>query len=503
MSTSTNLDPPHPFGTGPEIRGHPRGLYTLFFTEMWERFSYYGMRALLVLFMVDSVRGGMGLSDADATAIYGLYTAGAYLAALPGGWIADRLWGARRSVWIGGIIIATGHFLLAVPATKTFFLGLILIVLGTGLLKPNISALVGTLYPEGGSRRDAGFTIFYMGINLGAALGPLVCSALGERLNWHAGFAAAGVGMIFGLIQFHFTKHHLGKAGDAPGFHGDRPNQLTRFFAGTLLAAVIVSTALGLFGVVRFDPVSLAKRTTITIVFIAALYFTGIFLFGSLTSIEKKRVGVLVLLFLGSALFWAGFEQSGSSFNLFAERYTDRQIGAWTLPAGWFQSLGPVFVISLAPLVAALWIKLDKHKVEPSIPAKFGIALLFLASGFAVMSAASSVVVRSGPVLPVWLISTYLLHTIGELFLSPVGLSSVTKLAPQRFVGQMMGTWFLATSLGNLIAGLLAGRFETANVARMPAQYLEMTWMPLISGAILMLLARPIQRWSTSTDAAA
>lgn len=484
--------------TETEIGGHPRGLYTLFFTEMWERFSYYGMRALLVLFMVDSVRGGMGLSDANATAIYGLYTAGAYLAALPGGWIADRLWGARRSVWIGGIIIAAGHFLLAVPATKTFFLGLILIVIGTGLLKPNISALVGTLYPEGGSRRDAGFTIFYMGINLGAALGPLVCSALGERLNWHAGFAAAGVGMILGLIQFHFTKRHLGEAGDAPGVHGERPTQLTRFLAGTLLVGVIASTALGLFGVIRFDPVILAKRTTVTIVLIAVLYFAGIFLLGSLTSAEKKRVSVVILLFLGSALFWAGFEQSGSSFNLFAERYTDRQIGGWTLPAGWFQSLGPVFVISLAPLIATLWIKLDKHKIEPSIPAKFGVALLFLASGFAVMSAASSVVVRSGPVLPVWLISTYLLHTIGELFLSPVGLSSVTKLAPQRFVGQMMGTWFLATSLGNLIAGLLAGRFDTASVGRMPSQYLEMAWMPLISGAVLMLLARPIQRWTSS-----
>jgi len=216
MATAAQPELIPPGGTAGKT--HPRGLSTLFFTEMWERFSYYGMRALLVLFMVDAIRsGGLGLTDEVATSIYGLYTAAVYLAALPGGWLADRLLGAQRSIWYGGIIIAAGHFVLAIPRTETFYLGLVLVVLGTGLLKPNISAIVGDLYPEGGARRDAGFTIFYMGINLGAAIGPLVCSTLGEKLNWHYGFGAAGVGMVLGLVQLRLTRRHLGQAGLRPG----------------------------------------------------------------------------------------------------------------------------------------------------------------------------------------------------------------------------------------------------------------------------------------------
>jgi len=483
-------------------RQHPRGLYTLFFTEMWERFSYYGMRALLVLFMVDAVnRGGMGLTDKVATAIYGLYTAAVYLVALPGGWIADRFLGAQRAVWFGGIVIAIGHFILAIPQTWAFYLGLIVVVLGTGLLKPNISAIVGALYPEGGGRRDAGFTIFYMGINLGAAIGPLVCSTLGEKLNWHYGFAAAGVGMILGLVQFRAQKHHLGDAGAAPESQAPL-SPLGKGIFGILLASLAGVIALGFAGVISFDPIRLAQGTSKFIVAIGVAYFLYILLFYPLTTQEKKRVGVIIILFISSALFWAGFEQAGSSFNLFADRYTDRNLTSFNylIPSGWFQSLGPVFVITLAPVVASLWVALTQRNSNPSLAVKFGLGLLLLASGFLVMAAAAKIVVAGGKAGPVWLIATYFLHTVGELCLSPVGLSSVTKLAPKRLVGQLMGTWFLATSLGNLLAGLIAGEFHADAVGEMPARYLEVVTWPVIAGIALIALAKPISKWTKGAE---
>ncbi len=481
----------------PPARTHPRGLATLFFTEMWERFSYYGMRALLVLFMVDTTqRGGMGLTDKTATAIYGLYTAGVYLACLPGGWLADRLLGAQRSVWYGGIIIAAGHFVLAIPRMETFFIGLMLVVAGTGLLKPNISAIVGELYPEGGARRDAGFTIFYMGINLGAAIGPLICSTLGEKVNWHYGFGAAGVGMVLGLIQFHLTKKNLGEAGLRPGHeHGlNRPERLG--LAAGLLVIVAVA-GLTLAGAIRINPVALARGTTTFIVAIAVIYFAYVLLFCDLDRTERKRVGVIVILFIGAALFWAGFELVGSSFNLFAERYTLRRI-AWLdfeIPTGWFQSLGPVFIITFAPVAAALWVALARRNLNPSLPVKFGLGLLLLGAGFVVMAGAAKLVAAGHKVWPTWLITTYLLHTFGELCLSPVGLSSVTKLAPRRLVGQMMGTWFLGAALGNLIAGQIAGELKADAVGEMPGQYLRILIMPVLAGIGLVILARPIKKW--------
>jgi POT family proton-dependent oligopeptide transporter len=475
---------------------HPRGLYTLFFTEMWERLSYYGMRALLVLFMVDKVQnGGLGLTDEVATAIYGLYTAGVYLAALPGGWIADRLLGAQRAVWIGGILIAAGHFSLAIPSSTTFFLGLLLIVMGTGLLKPNISTLVGQLYPEGGARRDAGFTLFYMGINLGAAIGPLVCSLLGEKLNWHYGFTAAGIGMVFGLVQFHLTRHHLGDAGrDLP--HTSAPEERRR---DTRLLSLGLATFTGIallvfLGILPINPVWLARRTALVIVGIAIAWFIRTFLFAGLNPVEKKRLGVIALLFLASAMFWSGFEQAGSSLNLFADRHTQRLLGGFTIPAGWFQSLNAVFVIALAPVVAALWISLARRGSSPPLVAKLAAGLLLLAAGFAVLVVGSRRALAGGPVLPTWLIATYLLHTLGELFLSPVGLSSVTKLAPQRLAGQMMGVWFLATSLGNLLAGLFAGSVAGDNAADMPARFFQVVLTAGITGLVLLLVAKPAQR---------
>jgi POT family proton-dependent oligopeptide transporter len=480
---------------------HPRGLYTLFFTEMWERFSYYGMRALLVLFMVDAVRGGMGMDDKTATAIYGLYTAAVYLMSLPGGWLADRLWGAQRAVWYGGIIIALGHFTLAIPWTQTFYLGLVFVVVGSGILKPNMSGLVADLYPEGGARRDAGFTIFYMGVNLGAAIGPLICGWLAVKMGWHWGFAAAGIGMVLGLIQFHFTRDALLGAGTARG--NDQPLHIIEriiLFGGT--AAGLLVLGLGLSGLIHLNPVLIAKGMTYVILAIAVAFFVFAFFFCGLDTLEKKRVGMILMLFLASAIFWAGFEQAGSSFNLFAERYTDRQ-WQWLeamnwlkdgVPAAWFQALGPVFIIAFAPVFAWLWVWLARRNLEPSIPVKFGLGLLLLSVGFLVMAGAAKVVAAGQQAWPTWLITTYLVHTFGELCLSPVGLSSVTKLSPRKLVGQMMGIWFLATSLGNLLAGLLAGEFKTDTLQQWPALYLKIVILPAAAGILLLVLSGPIKR---------
>jgi POT family proton-dependent oligopeptide transporter len=480
-----------------EILGHPRGLYTLFMTEMWERFSYYGMRALLVLFMVDQIEsGGLGLSDQTATAIYGLYTAAAYIVALPGGWIADRLTGAQRAVFLGGTIIMCGHFVLAVPNVATFFLGLILVVLGTGLLKPNISALVGELYPHGDERRDAGFTIFYMGINIGAAAGPLVCGWL-ARENWHYGFAAAGVGMLFGLIQYRHSRGYLGEAGFSRAASSDEhPQFAARAWTavGLGVALVMALFAAGVTGWLRLDPVRLAQGTTSVIAAVALAYFAYLFLFGGLTSEERGRVVVILALFLAAAMFWAGFEQAGSSLNLFAERYTIRQFGDFEIPTAWFQSLNPAFIILLAPFYSMLWVALARRQLDPSAPLKFAFGLMILGAGFAVMIGASQLVAGGDQVLPNWLFFTYLLHTMGELALSPVGLSSVSRLAPRRFVGQMMGVWFLANSLGYIIAGLIAGEFNADAVEEMPALYLQIVVTTVGSGLLLALIARPLKR---------
>ena len=468
---------------------------------MWERCSYYGMRALLILFMVDTIqKGGLGFGDKTAGAIYGLYCASVYLAALPGGSIADRLLGSQRSVWYGGMIIAAGHFTLAVPTVETFFLGLLLVVLGTGLLKPNISVIVGELYPEGGARRDAGFSIFYMGINLGALIGPLICSALGEKVNWHYGFAAAGVGMLFGLLQYKLTARHLGDAGRHPRRKDRRAGQgLDKgwYLVAAAVAGVLLMVVLGLTRVVSFNPVLLAGYATYVIVGLGAIYFAAMFAFARLDASERKRCVVLIILLIASAMFWSGFEQAGSSLNLFAERYTKRIYWLFgrefDIPAGWLQSVNPVFIVAFAPVFGALWVGLARRKLNPSIPAKFAFGLVLLGLGFLVMAGASALVLSKGQVWPTWLILTYLFHTFGELCLSPVGLSAVTKLAPQRFVSQMMGLWFLATAMGNLIAGLAAGKV-TESVEQMPGQFLRIVLITVATGLVLLVLSRPIKR---------
>ena len=489
-------------GRSKTVLGHPRGLMTLFFTEMWERFSYYGMRALLVLFMVDAVqREGLGFDDQTATAIYGLSTGAVYLVALPGGWIADRLLGAQRAVWFGGIIIMLGHFVLAIPSLQAFFLGLVLVVAGTGLLKPNISAIVGELYAADDPRRDAGFTIFYMGINLGAAIGPLICGTLAQSdaFGWHYGFAAAGVGMLFGLIQYRLSSRHLGEAGKYPSRSDDPDRDAASARKGWMGVWVGVALLVGLLlagfsGMLTIDPVALAQGATYLIVGVAIAYFGYLLLLGGLDAAEKKRVVVLIVLFLAAALFWAGFEQAGSSLNLFAERYTDRFIASFEVPASWFQSLNAIFIIILAPVYASMWVALARRSLNPSTPAKFALGLIIAGLGFLVMMGGAAVVVAGNQALPTWLIFTYLLHTMGELALSPVGLSSFTRLAPRRFVGQMMGVWFLAASLGNLIAGQVAGGFGADAVDEMPGLYLQVVLWMVGPGILLLLVAKPLNR---------
>ena len=519
---------------GGSFFGHPRGLSTLFFTEMWERFSYYGMRALLILYMTAAVAGanpGLGWQEGQAGAVYGLYTSLVYLLALPGGWVADRLWGQRKAVFVGGCIIALGHFTLAgplvgLPEIPSFFLGLLFIVVGTGLLKPNVSTIVGDLYPRPGTdaptdqlkawsaRRDAAFSIFYMGINVGAMLGPFICGTLGERVNWHWGFSAAGFGMVLGLIQYRAGIGHLGDAGAPPT---DEPGALAarerRFYliaggiaAATALFALLASTrGIGLtleafatwlgygillltilfFAALIFDVKWAAGLSALFLVLSlllapamgatvagqwAILVTLGAFMLASVgrlaaggerVSDDQKRLMVIFWLFLLAAVFWSGFEQAGSSMNLFARDLTDRTIGAFEVPTTWLQNVNPFFIVILAPVFGWMWTWLATSHANPSTPVKFALGLLGLAGGFVVLAwGAANATTADGGLSVAWLVVTYFLHTCGELALSPVGLSSMTKLAPAGRVGQMMGVWFIAAALGNLFAGLVAGRLE-------------------------------------------
>ena len=476
--------------------GYPRGLSTLFFTEMWERFSYYGMRAILVLFMTNAVvTGGMGLDDVTATAIYGLYTAAVYVVALPGGWVADRILGLRRAVFWGGVVIAAGHFTLAIPSPIAFFTGLLLIVIGTGLLKPNVSAIVGDLYPEGGARRDAGFSIYYMGINVGGFFGPLICGYLGETIDWHLGFGAAGVGMVLGLVQYSYGRRYLGDAGELkdearlPAARAAARHTLLRG-AEAIVGVFLILTALDAMGLVQLTLVGFVDSAGVFIVALAAAFLMYVFFFGKLTPVEKKRVGVIAVCFTAAACFWSGFEQAGSSMNLFAERLTDRVIGNWEMPASWLQSVNSMFIIMLAPLFSGLWLWLGAR--NPSIPAKMGFGLLFLGVGFAVLAWASTYASLENPVSPSWLVATYFFHTVGELCLSPIGLSAITKLSPHRYVGQMMGIWFMGAALGNLVAGRVAGLIATLPL---PQLFGAVTMFSMGTGVILLLFTRPLKNW--------
>ncbi len=497
--------------------GHPRGLSTLFFTEMWERFSYYGMRAILILFMTTPIAvGGLEWDAAKAGAVYGTYTALVYLMALPGGWIADRILGLRRSVFIGGVIIMTGHILLAVPGSEIFFyLGLLCVVLGTGLLKPNISALVGQLYRQDDVRRDAGFSIYYMGINLGAFFSPLVCGWLAQadgfrriltgwgispESSWHFGFGAAAVGMFFGLMQYLVTGHYMGDAGKVAlgaGAEAEQAATRRKFWIGVVgvlavVAALVLMARQGLF---TFTAELVAAAFGWLLAVIVVGFFAWLFMASSWTSQERKRLIVIGVLFFGAAVFWSAFEQAGSTLNLFADRSTRSSVFGMGFPASWFQSLNALYIVLLAPLFAAFWVKLGPR--DPSSPTKFAVGLFFLAAGFAVMIGAA-VAARNGvQVSPMWLVLTYLLHTIGELWLSPVGLSAMTKLAPARVSGLMMGVWFLASSVGNYVGGQISSLYETFT---REAIFGAVTGYAVLAGVVMALLIGPIKRMMARAD---
>ncbi|WP_254562791.1 peptide MFS transporter [Dyadobacter diqingensis] len=483
---------------------HPRGLYVLFFAEMWERFSYYGMRAILLLFLLDNIRGGIGLPAAEGAAIYGLYTASVYLLTLPGGWLADNYLGQKKAIWYGGIIIMAGHIILAVPGGNIlFFIGLATVALGTGLLKPNISSIVGELYPEGGARRDAAFSIFYMGINLGSVLGITIVGYLGQKINWHMGFGAAAIGMLIGLIVFRFgSRKYLKGLGDVPPVKIRTAESDAKSGANKKLGYAIVATLVAFLSILQWTGTidmttaqGLAQGAGVIIVSVSLFYFLYILIAGGLTSVEKKRVLVLIVFFLAAAIFWSGFEQAGSSLQIFAERYTQRTFGGWEMPSSWFQNFNGTFILIFAPIMASLWIFLSSKGINPPTPVKFGIALLLVGAGFFIMEMGSKVAVTGQLASPLFLTFTYMVHTIGELCLSPVGLSSYTKLAPKRYVSQLMGIWFVAASLGNLIAGLFAGGFDEENLQQMPALFQQVTLFSIGFGLLLLIFWKPVKNW--------
>jgi POT family proton-dependent oligopeptide transporter len=438
--------------------GHPRGLCVLFFTEMWERFSYYGMRALLILFMTaGAAGGGLGFSYAKAGAIYGLYTGLVYILSLPGGWVADRITGQRRAVLYGGILIAGGQFCLMAPGIGPFYLGLLLLVLGTGLLKPNVSTIVGQIYGPGDHRRDSGFSIFYMGINLGALISPLACGYVGEKVSWHLGFGLAGVGMIAGLLQYVWGWKYLGSAGVRPAPEDPAAHQRLKrrvaFGASAAILAIALAAGLIALGVISFKAEWVSDAFGVGLLILSVSIFSWLLLGRGWTPAERKRLAAILVLFLSSAVFWFAFEQAGSSLNLFAEGSVNRMVDGFQFPASWFQLVQPFFIIVLAPVFAWIWMAMGRH--EPSSPAKFTMGLVFVSLGFLLL-----VPVAAGHnISPWWLIGTYFLHTLGELSLSPVGLSAMTKLAPQRVAGMMMGLWFVSTGAGDYLGGRMTSLY--------------------------------------------
>jgi len=431
--------------------GHPRGLSTLFFTEMWERFSYYGMRAFLILYMTAPVAvGGLGFDVPRASSVYGTYTGSVWVTPILGGLVADRMLGAYRSVLLGGIVIALGHFTLALRALPFFYTGLSLIVVGTGLLKPNATTLVGSLYDEQDARRDAGFSIFYMGINLGAFIGPLLAGGLAQKVDWHLGFACAGVGMTLGLIQYVLGRDRLRPAMERVA---------SRMRAAAPLAGAPARAGGG--AILGFTPV------------------------------EWGRIAAVVVFFAFAALFWAAYEQAASTLNLFVDRYADRTVLGWTVPSSWFVAIQPLFVILLSGVFAWLWVRLGPR--EPSTPAKFSLGLLFAGLSFVLLLPAGAIAQRGGGVLvsSLWLVGAYFLQVVGELCLSPVGNSAVTKLAPPRIVGMMMGVWFLSIAAGNKLAGWVAGLSASVPLTTL---FGALAGVTLGAAVVLFLLLKPVRR---------
>ncbi|MEQ1894007.1 MAG: peptide MFS transporter [Planctomycetota bacterium] len=503
--------------------GHPRGLATLFFTEMWERWSFYGMRSLLTPFLAAAVAtGGLGFSEGNAKSVYHIYLALIYLMSLPGGWIADRFIGQRRAVLWGGILIMSGHVVLAVHNVFAFFLGLFLVVLGTGLLKPNVSSIVGGLYTRDDARRDAAFSIFYMGINLGSFLGQLAAPFLAQHsavkdflarhdlspnIAWQLGFGSAAVGMLVGVVQYVRGQKHLGSAGDPPRNPASRRDWLVLKAGGGLAAAtVLVLVLLNRAGKLTVAGIDSSFGIFLTLLTVG--FFVNLFMAGQWTSAERRRLFAILILFVASCLFWSAFEQAGSTLNLFAINKTQPQLLGVEFPAGWYQNANSIFTILLSPFFAVVWLKLGKR--DPSHPAKFALGLFLVGIGFLVMaqgntlwestrnqghfveSAADLARVSGG-----FLFATYFFHSVGEVCLSPVGLSAMTKLAPERVTGMMMGAWFLSISVGSYLGGQIAHSFEGLSETRL---YLTIAAITIGGGVVLLFLVPALKRLSSSED---
>ncbi len=443
---------------------HPRALPMLFFTEMWERFSYYGMRALLVLYLVNALH----YERRDALALYGLYTGLVYLTPIVGGYLADRYLGQRKAVLIGGLTMALGHFAMAFE--PLLYLALGLIIVGNGFFKPTLSTLLGSLYRQNDPRRDGGFTIYYMGVNLGAFLAPLVAGTLGEKLGWHYGFAAAGVGMLAGIAQFTWGQSKLDGAGLRPG--------QTRIGAGDWLQVVVISAAMiplvyavlalaGVFGPL-WASMSGFARLVLVLVVVGVLWFVGSTREGSdaapLTREEWQRIASIGIMGVFVVFFWMGFEQGGGTMSLFADQQTDRTVFGWEIPASYFQAINPLAIVALGPVLSIMWTRIDSSRFAISTPAKMGLGMIILGLGFVVLAYADARAQVVGKVGPEWLTIVFLIHTVGELFLSPIGLSMVTKLAPARLAAMLMGLWYTANAIANYLAGSLEEMLKSTQI---------------------------------------
>lgn len=479
--------------TDSSFLGHPRALASLFGAELWERFSYYGIRPLLILFMTASLTtGGYGFGRETAAAIVGMFAGGVYLAALPGGWLADRVLGQARALWWGSILIGLGHLSIAsamLLGKPAFFAGLGLIVLGTGLFKTCASVMVGRLYSPDDLRRDGGYSLFYMGINLGALVAPLITGLLSEQYGWSWGFGAGGIGMLISLLIYRFAAK--------PTFDrlaNDIPTVSRSAVVKILLVLATVIAAIGVL-VSLYSAVALAEAMAYVIATAVCLYIGWTLGFAGLTTPEKKRVLLCLLVFIAGTVFWSANEQQPTALNLFAKDFTDRHIGGVEIPILWFQSINPISIIVFAPIFGVLWRYWPSTALSASLN-KIAMGCIICAIGFGLMVLASNQVLAGQPqVSPLWLIATYVLSAIAELAVSPIALAAMTLIAPQRLQGQMMGLWFMSVSLGNLIAGITGGHVNPENLADMPALFGRTTVSLLIVAAVLLLLAPIMKRW--------
>ncbi|MEV1037966.1 oligopeptide:H+ symporter [Streptomyces sp. NPDC050204] len=455
MASSLTKDPASTSGSAKTFFGHPRGLATLFMTEMWERFSFYGMRALLPLYLVSS--SGLHMNAATATAIYSIYMAMVYLLAMPGGWFGDRVWGPRKTVTISAAIIMLGHLTLALPGSGTFFAGLALVALGSGLLKANISTMVGHLYngPED-ARRDGGFTVFYMGINLGAFAAPLIIGTIGEKVNWHLGFAIAAAGMALGLAQFLIGTRHLNARSSIVPKPLSAEERRTTLRKGLLwlIAAVVF------YGILVATDVYTLNWALVPITVAGLLIPVAVLVRikrdRDLSKTEQSKMSGYIWFFVAAAVFWMIYDQGGSTLSLFGESSTTNSLFGVDFPTSWYQSVNPVIIMALAPVVAWIWLALNRRGKEPSTVVKFGSGLFLVGVSFLVFMLPLTMTTDGDKVSPMWLVSIYFLQTVGELCLSPVGLSVTTKMAPAKYGSQMMGVWFLAVTAGDCTTSLLS-----------------------------------------------